>query len=431
MDETKRPAEMALYLSVLKAGNLHVLDEDTWIFRLPDKEHDHRNLLPALNQITQALIVAGGDALVPVPEVFRILARPPYGIREGLLPFILAIYLSTHHQRVALYEDGTYLSSVPGEVFLRLVKEPQAFCLQYCALEGVRAEIFPKLLEFLRLKARDSNHEDLIDLVRPLVVFVAKEIPEYARRTGSLSATAVAVRRALLEAREPIRLVFTVLPVACGLQAITSESGVEKVCPREFADRLSAALHEIRNAYSKLLERLGNAICAAFDSLGAVAEERAIIRERAAQLLRAVTEPGLRAFAVRLADADLGDCAWIESVANLLTRKSPARWGDTDEAEFHHQLELAARRFRRVEAALLLGVKTKLNGHACRISITKTDGSEVHDLVRWDGTTDGALAAIEAELGDIISRHGRRGLAAAIKVLWQQLDKSAANNWCR
>ena len=428
MDDTKRPPEMALYLSVLKAGNLHVPDGDRWIFRLPDKEHDDCNLLPALNRITQALTAAGGDALVPIPEIFRILASPPYGIREGLLPFILAIYLSTHHQRIALYEDGTYLSCVPGEVFLRLMKEPQAFSLQYCALEGVRADIFPKLLEFLRLTPRDSKHEDLIDLVRPLVVFVAKEIPEYARRTSSLSATAIAARRALLEAREPIRLVFTLLPVACGLQPITPEADLEKAHPRKFADRLAAVLHEIRSAYGKLLERLGNAICAAFDGARVLAEERTTIRERAAQLVQVVTEPSLRAFAVRLADATLDDHAWIESVANLLTRKSPARWGDADETEFNHQLELAAGRFRRVEAVLLMGTKRALNDHACRISITKTDGTEVHDFVRWDKTADETLETIEAELGEIISRHGRRGLAAVLKVLWKRLDKSTVNN---
>jgi hypothetical protein len=222
--------------------------------------------------------------------------------------------------------------------------------------------------------------------------------------------------------------VFTLLPVACGLQPITPEADLEKAHPRKFADRLAAVLHEIRSAYGKLLERLGNAICAAFDGARVLAEERTTIRERAAQLVQVVTEPSLRAFAVRLADATLDDHAWIESVANLLTRKSPARWGDADETEFNHQLELAAGRFRRVEAVLLMGTKRALNDHACRISITKTDGTEVHDFVRWDKTADETLETIEAELGEIISRHGRRGLAAVLKVLWKRLDKSTVNN---
>ena len=137
---------------------------DQWVFRLPNQEHDYCNLLPALNQITQTLIAAGADSLVPVPEIFRVLSLPPYGIREGLLPFVLALYLAAHHQRVALYEDGTYLFRVPGAVFLRMMKEPQAFGLQYCALEGVRINIFRSLLEYLKLKPRDAAKEDLIDL---------------------------------------------------------------------------------------------------------------------------------------------------------------------------------------------------------------------------------------------------------------------------
>ena len=33
----------------------------------------------------------------------------------------------------------------------------------------------------------------------------------------------------------------------------------------------------------------------------------------------------------------------------------------------------------------------------------------------------------ETELGEIISRHGRRGLAAAMKVLWEQLEQSVVD----
>ena len=141
--------------------------------------------------------------MVPVIDIFEGLSQVPYGIREGLQPFILAIYLATHHQRVALYEDGTFLPEVRGEVFMRLMKEPQAFHVQYCEIDGVRADVFSKLLRLLQIDPRDAARTDLIDLVRPLTIFISREVPDYSRKTNTLSSMAVALRRALLDARDP------------------------------------------------------------------------------------------------------------------------------------------------------------------------------------------------------------------------------------
>jgi hypothetical protein len=417
MDDSKRPAEMALYLSILKQGGFHVESKFGWMFRVPDPDKDRCNLLPSLTLITDTLKSKGVDALVPVPEVLRALSLPPFGVREGLKPFILAIYLATNHQRVALYEDGTYLHEVGGDVFLRITKEPEFFSLQYCELSGVRADVFSKLLSLLQIDARDATKTDLIDLVRPLAVFIGREVPEYCRKTNSLTAAAVAVRRALLEGREPVKLVFTTLPEACGLPAIGSE-GLKT--PDELAARLRTALHDIRTAYPKLIERLHNAICAAFDIGAKTPAARSKIADRAAQLATAVTEPSLKAFALRLADVAIDDRAWVESVSNLLARKSPERWLDIDETEFHHQLEIAAGRFKRTEMTFI-GTTRRLNGHACRIAITKSDGSEVGDLIDWNGMDESRIIPVETEIQQILSKHGRHGLAGAMRAIWTEL----------
>ncbi|MHC1763381.1 MAG: hypothetical protein AB9869_03600 [Verrucomicrobiia bacterium] len=422
MDQTKRPPEMALYLSILQEGGFHVESKDGWLFQLPSAKKDTCNLLPALKRITNVLQEAGTDALVSIPDIFAALSSPPFGIREGLQPFILAIYLATHHQRVALYEDGSYLPKVKGEVFLRLMKEPQFFHIQYCEIKGVRADVFTRLLELLRIDPRDASKADLIDLIRPLTVFISSEVPEFSRKTNNLSAASIAVRRALLEAREPVKLVFTMLPEACGLPAIDKHNLTD---PDELAVRLRAALHEIRAAYSKLIKHLSAAICAAFDVPSETAEGRKFIADRAIQLLAVVTEPSLRAFALRLADSALDDRAWTESIANLLARKSCERWIDSDETEFHHQLEVAAGRFKRTELALL-GTTKKLNGHAFRIAITKSDGTEVGDLLNWEGMDENRIRPVEGEIQQILTKHGRHGLAAVMRAVWTQLNNVVA-----
>jgi hypothetical protein len=420
MDDSKRPPEMALYLSILKKGGFHAETQGEYSFRYPSAQRDACKLLPSMGRITELLQKPGIDAMVPVADIFEGLSQVPYGVREGLQPFILAIYLAVNHQRVALYEDGTFLPEVKGDLFPRLLKEPQAFHLQYCEIEGVRADVFSKLLRLLKISPRDAAKTDLIDLVRPLTVFISREVPEYSRRTNALSATAVALRRALLDARDPMRLVFTTLPEACGLPPIGNDGLKE---PDELASRLKRAIHEIQTAYPTLIHRLETAIFAAFDIDKTNRSARQTVNGRAAQLAVVLTEPVLKAFVLRAADAVLDDRAWVESIANLLTRKSCERWLDSDETEFHHQLEIAAGRFKRTELARI-GTSKRLNGHACRIALTKSDGNEVGDLINWDGMDESKIGPVEGQIQQILSQHGRHGLAAALRAIWTQLDTS-------
>ncbi|MBZ5605649.1 MAG: hypothetical protein LAO79_25395 [Acidobacteriia bacterium] len=418
MDDSKRPPEMALYLSVLRKGGFHSEKNGSWSFVLPTPQEDACNLLPAMHRVTKLLQRPGMDVMVPVTDIFEGLSQVPYGIREGLQPFILAIYLATHHQRVALYEDGTFLPEVRGEVFLRLMKEPQAFHVQYCEIDGVRADVFSKLLRLLQIDPRDAARTDLIDLVRPLSIFISREVPDYSRKTNTLSSMAVTLRRALLDARDPVKLVFTMLPEACGLPPIGTE-GIKD--PEELASRLRRALHEIRIAYPTLIHRLEMAIYAAFDVDKNNKNARSLISGRAAQLAVVLTEPVLKAFVIRIADTALEDRAWVESIANLLTRKSCERWLDTDETEFHHQLEIAAGRFKRTELARI-GTSKRLNGHACRIALTKSDGNEVGDLINWEGMDESKISPVEGQIQKILTQHGRHGMAAALRAIWAQLD---------
>jgi len=105
MDDTKRPAEMGLYLSILHDGGFHTGDDSGWMFRVPSSRRDREkcHLLPSLAFITKTLKAKGIDSMVPVTELFQGLSLPPYGVREGLQPIVLAIYLAIYHQQVALY----------------------------------------------------------------------------------------------------------------------------------------------------------------------------------------------------------------------------------------------------------------------------------------------------------------------------------------
>ena len=148
MDRTKKPPEMAIYMSLLQAGRIHVQRQGSWRVVVPplgDDDADPCRLAPAIEFIGELLRQAGEEK-VPVPMIFEGLRARPFGVKDGLLPLMLAIYLRAYWHRTALYEDGTYLHEVAATEFMRLTKEPECFAVQHCAVNGVRSEVYSKLM---------------------------------------------------------------------------------------------------------------------------------------------------------------------------------------------------------------------------------------------------------------------------------------------
>ena len=421
MDPNRKPPEMAIYMSLLQAGKLHVSRQGRWRLVLPDvddKEGDPCRLAPAIEHIGELLREAG-EARVPVPRIFESLGARPFGIKDGLLPLLVAIYLRINWHRTALYEDGTYLHNVAGMDFMRLTKEPEFFDLQHCAVEGVRAEVYSKLMLALGIPAVERSAPDLLDVVRPLAKFVA-QLPEYSRKTKSVSTTAVAVRVVLMEAREPANLLFRDLPKACGLPPFRNEGADGRPEVEVFGEMLRKAIQELQTSYDSLIERIEAGVLEAFGSQGPLKKFRASIVERCVRLKPQVTDPALKAFLFRLSDASLPRTQWLESLASHLVRKPAEHWTDSDETEFQHQLGIFAQKMIRVEALFFAAGEGSV-GNSCRLVMTRPDGTEVVHVFDWDEVDAKKVTELERDLKEMLKRHGKAGLATAARVVWSTL----------
>src|SRR6202034_2332281 len=150
MDPAKKPPEMSMYLSVLKRTGLHRMDGETWRIVEPDPGRDDCNVLPALRHIAE-IVRRQPDARVNVASLFSELRNPPYGVRDGIIPLLLSVFAISHDRDVAFYKDGSFLRELGGEQMLMVTKAPERFDIQYCKIEGVRAELFARLLAVLEI----------------------------------------------------------------------------------------------------------------------------------------------------------------------------------------------------------------------------------------------------------------------------------------
>jgi len=381
----KNPPERALFLSLLRRGRVHRQEDGGWSISPPPPGDDPLNLLPALDAI-RGRLEKDGDR-VALPELYALVEGRPWGVRRGLSPLLLATILVAAGHRVALFERGTYCTKLDGAAFMRILKAPENFALQWVSLEGVRADVFNRLTVLLDRVPEESGLRLVVD---PLIRF-GVDLPFHVQHSSALDPQAKAVRRALSQARSPIDLIFTDLPAACGVEPFGPHAQPDSERAAEFVSRLSDAVEQLRGCYPKLLEDMRSET---LSILGAA--DRAALAERASALGFRITGQSLRTFALRLADMAQGEDQWTEALGGAVLGKPPVRWLDHDVDAWRSQLAELAAHFLRVEAAAFGETETMRN--AVRVSLTRVDGEEravIVDIGQLDEVQAEAIGAIQ------------------------------------
>jgi hypothetical protein len=422
LDSSKNPPEMAIYRSVLLEGKVHVPTKSGWRVRRASEfaDEDPLQLGPTLCAIHE-LLVESDLKRTAVPEIFAKLRAQPYGVRDGLMTLLVAIYLAGQWEYTAVYEDGTFVEKPGAAVFQRLAKEPEAFHLQHCSVRGIRLELFNRVASVLNLPA--NERPDVLAVVRPLMIFAAR-LSEYSRNTERhLTSGTRKMRSILIEAREPATLLFSDLPKALGFEVFTTK-GAKASDPTGFADALNAAVLELRESLPRLRQRVADSVLAGFRYNGTAAEFRAEFTLRLRALQGRLTDPELRVFAMRMGDASLAEKEWCESVASYVMHKPIERWRDSDEDEFHTRMANLAARFGRAEAAGFNGsaIDPQRQARAVRFTLTRPDGREVDQVVHWTAREDAALEETKVQLKRLLDGRGNAGMAAAAQIVWEALE---------
>jgi len=424
LDTAKAPPEKSIYLSILKKGNVHRQPGEMYAIAEPPPDHDPCNLRPAFARIREVLETTP-DRRVSVASIFAALREAPYGVRDGLIPILFAIYIKAYEHELAFYEDGGFMVRVAAPEFLRLVKAPATFEVQLARVAGIRAEVLDQLLALLDVSVPLERKPVLLDIVTPLCTFAAR-LPDYVKKTAQLSTTAKAVRSVLTEAREPVKLLFHDLPVACGVEPIPSSQAVDDAAVRAFVRALRSALDELRGAYQALQGRNEETLFTALEAPTAPVFAREQLAERANTVLVTVHEPQLKAFCLRLRDSNLPYERWLESIASLVTSKPPARWVDVDERIYQDEVTRLAERFRRVES-LAIDKDPGAFASALRVVVTRADGAECDRVVHVSQDDINAIADVEQRIKDLLPKSEHLRLVLTSRVLMDLAPEARGN----
>lgn len=429
MDPSKAPPERSMYLSVLAAGRIHREVGGTLGIHFPGRApgSDPLRLSPVL-QILLRMLEADEGGRVPVASLWARIEKPPFGVRPGLVPLLVAVLLVGHRHEIAVYENGTFLRSVGPAEFLRLTKIPTAFEFQLCRIRGVRADVFDRIVQVFVQDLPGGRRADLLDAVRPLLTFMAG-LPDYTRRSAPVSTCARRVREALLNATDPAELLFSALPRALDFQPFLPAAPPDGPTVRRFVSALRDSLDELRNAYPDLLERLRGRVGFLLCDGGALDLEG--VARRARRVAAAVSETRGRTFALRIADIAPGHDAWAEALASFVASKHPARWTTADEVRWSTEIDALASSFHRYEALAMDPFRSPTGGAeegvAVRVGVTDGGAGERARVVRFRAEDEPQVSEMADKIGGALPDRADLRLAVLARLLQRELAAQDAS----
>lgn len=373
------PPERAMYESVLLASGLHRKSPSgEWRFTEPDEGSDPLRLLPSWRRIEE-LVFDSAPNPIPVTELAKALARPPYGLLDGPFVVLLTAFLLAKENEVSVYREGAFLPELSAGHLEVLQRRPDLFALAGSRLEGARLQAAQLICQ--RLGVQPAA---LLPAVRHIVREVAA-LPDRARTTRQVSPYASGLRRVVLEAKSPETLFFRDLPASLGLDELGRTEDPDLA--QQFFIRLRNALDELRTVV-EATRRQAKAKLACAAGLPASDEGFEELRAIAPRLMDRLEDPKARELCRRLSEADAASAE--AGALSLVVMRPLEAWTDDDLDRFDRGAHELLREVRQEVRLLGVTPDPELHEKVERIA------EDLHGLLqsRYQGESEALVVAL-------------------------------------
>jgi hypothetical protein len=328
------PAERGLYETLLAETALHgLVAEDTWGFTFPLP--DDKAGLHSLWLSTKEAVSMTGSTGISAADIYARWARPPYGVKLGLMPVFLLAFALGYAEHIAVYRDGMFEPKLTDVDADELLQDPRRFSLRWVDKDSDHIVAVKSIADALRQHDFAPVGTSPLDVSRSLVK-LAFSLSSWAKRTQTVSKHAKAVRDILLRASDPNRLLLIDLPTTLGVPLTEVGTVIEPL------------LKELLDAYPNMLRRVDRVMAEALDAATGTEEE---LRERADPISKFGADLRLQGFAARLMKRN-ESLESIEGILSLAANKPPRDWTDLDIESALLAVSDLALAFRKAEALI-------------------------------------------------------------------------------
>ena len=327
--------DSSMFRCVLFHTGLYRQDNGRWRYAEPEELED-----PGLKRVwreVQAFLTEPSTTPKDPRLLLHRLLEPPYGVRAGLLPILLAVGLKAFPSALSLMKDGAYVADILPSVIESLCREPDRFRVSVLELDAEREKY---LRDLHRIFTAGPEYEvpeaDLVRLCHDALEAWKAQLPVAALTTRQLTPAGQKLQQLIRKESDPVRLILQNLPRLAGehreigeaLQSIESAKQELMDVTRTYAEQTGAAVRRAIRLGDRDERR----------SLQVVAREWAgcfsdSFVERMGTA--STTTSMLKIMQMRYrSDEKLAD-----SLATLLVGQPLARWDDSTIAHFERELQ--------------------------------------------------------------------------------------------
>ena len=339
------PAEGGLFDSVLEATGLYRQQGKHWRFISPGTNGTDPCRLAPLWQKALEHLKENITRTVALSELFDEWRKPPFGVKDGVMPVLAVAFVLSQRERIAVYRDGIFRARFDDVDVEYLAKDASFIQLRWMDLGDVARNLLSGMAEIVRDldKSNELVHLEPIDVGRGLVA-IYDQIPKWTERTMRLSANAVNIRDLFKRARDPNQFLFDDIPGTLGEDmSLASDKDLRRVIAK-----VRDGLEELLQAYPSMLHRLRDIMLSELQVPNTSPQSLAEVRARADNIRQLAGDFRLDALVGRLSQFD-GSDQNFEGIASLAANKPPRDWTDSDLDYAAVELADLAQKFLRAE----------------------------------------------------------------------------------
>lgn len=421
------PAEGGLFSSLLESTGLYVQEGKTWKFTTPKEGTSDPCQLGSIWEMSIEYVKRHAKRTVAISELFDEWRKPPYGVKDGLMPTLAIAFILSQRDRLAVYRDGIFRSRFDDVDVELLAKDPSYIQLRWMDLSDVSRRLLSGLAEVVRDLDKTNDLVNLapIDVGRGLVA-IFDRLPPWTKRTMQLSSNAVTIRDLFKRAHDPNQFLFDDIPGTIGEDALHG-NGVNL---GRAIQSVRDGLEELVLAYPSMLRRLRDVMLAELHVPNVSSPSLAELRERAENIQQLAGDFRLDAFTGRLAKFDDSEESF-EGIASLAANKPPRDWVDPDLDRATIELAELGQKFIRAETfarvkgrtdkrqamAIVIGMDGRPTPLLEEFDIADSDRTAIDDIINrlttaLDSADTSQRSVILAALAEISSRYMQDTISA-------------------
>ena len=351
--------DRSIFRSVLLGTGLYRKDSHgRWSFSPPQGIADE-GLREIWNSIREFLTMPS-DRPKDLRVLFEELARPPYGLRAGILPILMAAALKAFPSAISLTHKGEYVQDILPSQVEGLCRTPADYRVVVLDVDDQKLAYLRDVYQQFSVVRNYQVHEtDLIRMCFDAIQSWKSQLPPAALTTRRLSPAAVRLRTAITKQSDPIPLLFKALPEAVGV-SIADPAGVVVA--------LQAAMQELTEVAGVYAEHAATCVRRAVG----LTQDAATVRDIASRWARcfsaAFTEDLIdgvcKGLLARMQMEYTSDDLLLDSLASLLVGKPLSRWDDGTLPAFERELTSTIHRVE--DSAMDAGNTSQLGDEARR-----------------------------------------------------------------